>query len=438
MKKRYFVLASIFLFNPVVSIVDVLPDFFAYLFLMIALSKAKYLFDNVGDAYDALKKMLTISFFKTVCMFLLPFVDETMALVFSFTFGLVEIIYAIPAFIKLFDSLSYASLRDVGEDALVKNSDRVKRVTVAFFITKTVLASLPDATALSLNDLGEMTLIEFRPMLFVLSSFFSAIFGIVWLCLWIKYFLGFFKNGSFSDKINEQFCEKILPKKAMLMSKDFITALFIIAAGGFFVLDFSLLNVNVINDGIFSLVASLALLFLLKRKRIKTGPLLYSFFGVSLLHIVFSVLETVFTIKYFDEYDIKSMMTNSDAEDMYLRVEVFAVLSSVALVFAVALILLLVRKYSLVAVKENREFFSEHRIDDFSKEHALQLNKKSIITLVWTLVAAGFYIFYVFSKMYYDFLIVINPIAEIVLAISFATTLNFTSDNVYKTIEKYS
>ena len=132
------------------------------------------------------------------------------------------------------------------------------------------------------------------------------------------------------------------------------------------------------------------------------------------------------------------MMTNSDAEDMYLRVEVFAVLSSVALVFAVALILLLVREYSLVAVKENREFFSEHRIDDFSKEHALQLNKKSIITLVWTLVAAGFYIFYVFSKMYYDFLIVINPIVEIVFAISFATTLNFTSDNVYKTIEKYS
>ena len=68
MKKRYFVLASIFLFNPVVSIVDVLPDFFAYLFLMIALSKAKYLFDNVGDAYDALKKMLTISFFKAILL----------------------------------------------------------------------------------------------------------------------------------------------------------------------------------------------------------------------------------------------------------------------------------------------------------------------------------------------------------------------------------
>lgn len=438
MKKRYFILAAVLLFNPVVSIIDVLPDFFAYLFLMIAISKAKYLFDNIDDAYSALKKMLIISGLKTVCMFLLPFVDETMALVFSFTFGIVEIIYAIPAFIKLFDSLSYASLRDVGEDSLVKNSDKVKKLTIAFFITKTVLASLPDATALSLNDIGQMTLIEFRPMLFVVSSFFSAIFGIVWLVLWLKYFLGFFKGRTFSDKIETEFCEKILPKKAMLTSKDFITSLFIMAIGGFFVVDFCLNDVNIINDGIFSLAVSIAFLFLIKRKRIKTGPLLYSFFGISVLHIVFNVLETVFTIKYFDLYDIKSMMTNSDAEDMYIRVETFAILSSVAFVFAVALILLLVRKYSLSTVKENREFFSEHNIDDFSKEYILQLNKKSIITLILTIICAGFYIFYIFSKMYYDFLIVINPITEIVFAISFASIANFVSDNVYKKIEKYS
>lgn len=438
MKKRYFILASIFLFNPVVSIIDVLPDFFAYLFLMIALSKAKYLFDNVGDAYYALKKMLIISFSKTVCMFLLPFVEETMALVFSFTFGMIEIIYAIPAFTKLFDSLSYASLRDVGNDILVKNSDKIKRVTVAFFITKTVLASLPDATALSINDIGQMTLIEFRPMLFVVSSFFSFIFGVVWICLWIKYFSGFFKGGEFADKINKEFCEKILPKKSMLTSKDFITALFIMAVGGFFVFDFSIGYVNMINDGIFSIFLSVALLFLLKRKRIEKKPILYSFFGVSLLHILFNVLETVFTVKYFDMYDIKSMMTNSDAEDMYLTVEIFAVLSSVFFLFSVLLMLWLTRIYSLSTVNENKAFFSEHRIDDFSKEYILQFNKKSIFTLVFAILCAGFYIFYVFEKMYFDFLIAINPIVEIAFALSFASTLNFVSDNVYRTIEKYS
>lgn len=438
MKKRYFILASVFLFNPVVSIIDVLPDFFAYLFLMIALSKAKYLFDNIGDAYDALKKMLIISFFKTVCIFTLPFVDETMALVFSFTFGMVEIIYAIPAFTRLFDSLSYASLRDVGNDMLVKNSDRIKRVTIAFFIAKTVLASLPDATALSFNDVGQMTLIEFRPMLFIVSSFFSLIFGIIWIVFWSKYFSGFFKRGEFANKIDEEFCEKILPKKSMLTSKDFITALLIMAVGGFFVFDFCIGYVNIINDGVFSIFLSIALLFLLKRKRIDSKPLLYFFFGVSFLHIVFSVLETVFTVKYFNLYDIRSMMTNSDAEDMYLIVEIFAVLSSVFFVFVVLLMLWLVRKYSLSTVKENKSFFSERRIDDFSKEYLLQLNKKSIFTLMFALLCAGFYIFYAFSKMYFDFLIVINPIVEIAFALSFASTINFVSDDVYRTIEKYS
>ena len=98
----------------------------------------------------------------------------------------------------------------------------------------------------------------------------------------------------------------------------------------------------------------------------------------------------------------------------------------------------LVRKYSLSTVKENKSFFSERRIDDFSKEYLLQLNKKSIFTLMFALLCAGFYIFYAFSKMYFDFLIAINPIVEIAFALSFASTINFVSDDVYRTIEKYS
>ena len=40
--------------------------------------------------------------------------------------------------------------------------------------------------------------------------------------------------------------------------------------------------------------------------------------------------------------------------------------------------------------------------------------------------------------MYFDFLIAINPIVEIAFALSFASTINFVSDDVYRTIEKYS
>ena len=93
MKRRYFILAAIFLFNPVISVFDILPDFIGYLLLMKAFSNASYVYDNADETRYAFKAMAVVSIFKLVSLVILPFTDATMALVFSFSFAIIEVLF---------------------------------------------------------------------------------------------------------------------------------------------------------------------------------------------------------------------------------------------------------------------------------------------------------------------------------------------------------
>ncbi|MBR2296809.1 MAG: hypothetical protein IKA43_05330, partial [Clostridia bacterium] len=85
MKRRYFIIAVIFLFNPIVSVFDIFPDFIGYLLLMKAFSNASYVYDKADETKYAFRTMAIVSIFKIVSLIILPFTDATMALVFSFS-----------------------------------------------------------------------------------------------------------------------------------------------------------------------------------------------------------------------------------------------------------------------------------------------------------------------------------------------------------------
>ena len=135
MKKRHFILASIFLFNPIISVFDIFPDVLGYFLIMKAFSKASYVYDNADETRQLFKTMSLISIFKLICLIILPFTDSTMALVFSFTFAIIEFIFGISAFRRMFDTVSYIYLR-LGEDVSVPKCEKLKRFTIAFFVVR--------------------------------------------------------------------------------------------------------------------------------------------------------------------------------------------------------------------------------------------------------------------------------------------------------------
>jgi len=133
MKIKYFILSAIFLFNPLISVIDLLPDFLGYYFLLKAFTPTSYIFDNASDLYDSVKRMMTIGVIKFFCTFLIFVTDTTMALVLSFSFAIVEVLYGFNMFIKLFDVTSYIRLR-YDNNASTAAAERMKGFSLFFLV----------------------------------------------------------------------------------------------------------------------------------------------------------------------------------------------------------------------------------------------------------------------------------------------------------------
>ena len=186
MKRIYLIISAIFLFNPVLSNLDVLPDFIGYFLIMLALSQATYTNENAQDAYNSARKLLIISIAKTFSLLLVSSTDVTMSLLLSFSFMIIELIFGIPFILKLFNYLSKLALScDNGKEA--ENCTKISYFTIAVTIARLVIAMLPDLTALTLNNGVDTDVLPvltgFRPMLFIVTGTFSFIVCAIWLVI---------------------------------------------------------------------------------------------------------------------------------------------------------------------------------------------------------------------------------------------------------------
>ena len=107
MKIGFMIVGCIFLCNPFINIIDILPDFIGCLFIMKALSELSDLERNIGSARKKIKAAMWVSLVKFFLVFASMIFDSTWYLILTFTFGILECMYLIPAFIDLFYGISY-------------------------------------------------------------------------------------------------------------------------------------------------------------------------------------------------------------------------------------------------------------------------------------------------------------------------------------------
>ena len=111
MKIGYMIVGCIFLFNPFINIIDILPDFIGYLFIMRAISELSDLERNIRNARVRFKAAMWVSLVKCALVFASMIFDSTWYLILTFSFGVLESMYLIPAFIDLFYGISYLEER---------------------------------------------------------------------------------------------------------------------------------------------------------------------------------------------------------------------------------------------------------------------------------------------------------------------------------------
>lgn len=276
----------IFFFNPNVIVIDILPDFIGYMLLCGALLKLSDFNDTVGEAVGGFKKMILVDGAKWLAVmwiFGISSPDERTSsmLLWSFVFCVLEMIFAVPAFLKLFSGLS--ELGDVLENSAIHGrktgnrksyTERVSRFTVIFVSIKAFGAFLPELAdfgnvARRMRELGNMlydpnkvfvNIYDFIGLLRGFAFIFTLVFGIVWLVKIMSYFKRVRKDSVFASGLSALYAERVSSKIGIFINRYVKTGFFILGAGIFLTLDLRLENINAIPDflgGIFILAFAL-------------------------------------------------------------------------------------------------------------------------------------------------------------------------------------
>lgn len=437
MKKKYFVLAAIFLFNPIISIIDILPDFIGYYFLMRAFTPTSYIFDNASDAHGAIKRMLTVSAVKFFSVFLLFVTDTTMALVLSFTFAILEILYGFGAFTKIFDSTSYMRLR-YDDEATTAKAEKIKVFSIVFLIAKVVLASLPDFTALTTGSSNlSVDLTRFRPILFIASAIIALVIGIIWFVR----FTGFFKeilSDTLLDKIDKEYNEQKALRPGIFYAKDFMFAIKLLSIGVLFTFDLNIDSVNYILDGIFTVFCILAIRFLVKNGHIALGKGEKTLYALCICHGALSLAEVIAVSMFYKNNDPYYVYKKLDVFLSFLPIPLINIAEAVLLGIIIYRVFRLIEQYTVPSIYNYRRFFAERSVDGFVEEYKEYHGKLSKSAFTIGIISLVYYAFYVFMRPINENFVLGTYILGIVFIVSFSRAISYSSDRVYLTIYKYS
>ncbi len=322
-----------FLFNPNISILDPLPDCIGYLLIMYALRHVTTFVPYMREASDGFRKLFYANFIKIPAFFIVLTLSSERVTVtlFSFSFAIVELLFAIPAFRNLFEGLFYLGERfgctsTIRRKATMITPEALRVLTYVFLSVKAALSALPDLAFLPSYDplTGKGFTVSTTQYLVILTIAFLLAFamGIVW----ISYIRPYLKAVA-EDHAVKGLSPAIGGDLPLRESRRLRLSLpyFLFAAAICLSVDLVFDNVLVPPDYLgAALFLALALLLFLTEERKNYLPL-----ALSGAHLAATVLFAVFRARFFEDYAITSLTYNQNADRAYLPVLLCACLSEV-------------------------------------------------------------------------------------------------------------
>gem|GEM_PF-5475624 len=232
-----FVLGCVFLFNPIIATVDILPDFIGCVFLAAALSRLKYIDARIERAASLLKYIAALSLVRTVLMFFVFNTDSDSILSSAFLLGIAEAFALVYFALELFGGLGYIAQRS---ECLIKETDDLKALTIVFAIARGVFTVLPELTAIpaltlrrepdSIPWLTLRELAQYKNYTYAICILCGLVLGGYWLysvCSFVKKARG---GNPFCETFNAKYSEfnRRNPSHSSLSRLLFICPVFLI------------------------------------------------------------------------------------------------------------------------------------------------------------------------------------------------------------------
>lgn len=379
----WLVAAVIFLFNPCINIIDILPDFFGVVFLINGLKKWGDLCPGISDALEGLEKLKWFMLLKAAAMILVPFNDDTMVLVLTFGFAVIEMIYFYPAIGRIFDGLEYFGTR-FGGRAIYKNLKNVSAITYIFCVGKAVLTVLPELCSLSDYEYDgyvtsgvQINFANYKSALLMVGLFLVSIVGIMWLINVIPYIKRISNDTEFLTKAVNQYDAEILNNKGLTIRRSLKSILFLFTFGIFFIVNIWIDEFNVLPNfigAIFMIVG-----FCKLKKYSTTANIGVK---VSIAYLCVSVLSYAISTVFAIKYPLSDVMYRFEAYDLYNYTRIA---STVEYLLQAGTIFFMIRELRGIIILwlSPDKNISDGRLVNIYESSKKELDKKFIVSLIW-------------------------------------------------------
>ncbi len=435
------IVSFFFLFNPNINIIDILPDFFGYAIIYFSLSKISELNDDISEARKGFLRMIVIDIVKFCSIFMvfgMSYSQEqnTMLLLFSLVFAVIEMIVLLPAYNNLFGGLlalgyRYPNKAVVGSrrEGTKKNyTDKAKKMARFFVIFKAAMYALPEFSVLGTQSYDEsaagmISIYEYIGLLRSMSIFATFICGIIWLAVEISYFRRVLRDKEFIGAISDEFREKILPKDSIFTRKTLKVVFFMFCVAAFLCFDLRLDDKNVLPDILAAIVLAISA-FVIRKQMKKVANVLIPFVVYTFAAVGAEIAE----YRFFSEYFYSAVDRNDAAYSAYTTMLLFSLVKAVGFLIAVWGITNVLRW-----VIENHTGFSVPeatvRVDDKIAKVHKSLNKKIYIVWASAIVCAASDLFYDFGTKNYNFAGIVNTVGVFIFFITiYAVTSNIMEE----------
>ena len=365
----------LFTLNPMLALLDIIPDFIGYALIFIGVNKLGMISPEVLDSVNYFKWAAIISLARSLTFLASGGFDETMVLCLTMVFAVIEfgvMLFALPL---LSDGLSYLNIRysekdhDTGSDGTGaegggRRSDRSKELNIVglvFFAARGFLSVLPELGALSLgidpdgDVTGEINAVnwgDFSTVLTLANIILTLAFAAFWAVVIVKYVGGMLKDQQFNSALADAYAEKKRTDSGMFIRRRLLYAFAALSLAAFALIDLTGDGINYLPDFLFGILSLVAVLLLSpfadeekaemetvsgERRPITKVQLAYLFGGIyTALSLASWIYSTVFfKNRYFMTFDTLMVMFPLE----YVFAVLLGICEGVALVFYIRYLL---------------------------------------------------------------------------------------------------
>ncbi len=342
----------ILLFNPVIHVIDMIPDALGFLLIVIGLTRMSFFIGKIEQARSLFIKLALLEAAKCFMILTVPYASGSDIVLQTFVFGLAEALMFVPAVNYLFEGLSFAGLwynatvmyekktfKRPLASMIAKFSGRQKkraftqkvewvtyvRDQILFFYLFRVCATLvPELTELQLyNNLGEVSafsrsLAYYKPFLYVTLGIIVFLFGVKYTRTVSGFFKAVKNDKTFLQAMEDKYRNDVLPRDTFFIARGMKQSLVCFTTAVFTSVVVTIDDVNILVGAI-SASFLIAAAVILKRYI----PAAKCIIPIAAVRGVLALVNMVLQYNYYAEYTEDAVEFIDEAYTQYYRLASF-------------------------------------------------------------------------------------------------------------------